>query len=321
MNKIVTFFTTVFKSSTQPTYGNDVLQARTSFSVKYFLVFNLFATLAVTAVLLIPLSLIKVASVANEILSAYPNDLIVEVTPEEGLTVNQPLPYSVYLPGEYSEDDLALVTFASDSAISNIDMVDEYRSLAVVTNDRIYVRDDNKVEIHDIPQVDERFVFTKVQLEQFADSILNHPFIKSKLYLPLIGIVVFLLVYPGLLIARAFTLAVYSLVVFFASRFVANAKHLTYGQVFRLSLHSITPVILLAFVFSILGQEFFHGLIYFLAYFVWTMVWLFQLQPRTTVTSTVVATPVVNKPSTVKPAKVSTKKAITKAKPKAKVRK
>lgn len=85
-------------------------------------------------------------------------------------------------------------------------------------------------------------------------------------------------------------------------------KGVSFGKMFQLSLHTMTPIVVIAFVLDYARYTFFNGWVYLLAFVVWTLVFVSQLKP-----SGVNAAPVVTTPTP----KVATKKSATTRKRKA----
>ncbi len=300
MNKIKTFFNTLVKSCFQPTYFQDVIKANFSFSVKYFLVFNLLIALIVGARSLTPIYNFNLPYAVKSALELYPQELAITVD-QTGLTINQPTPYQVKLepkvmarifggtPNEYSwgGSEINLVTFESDENFAGVQNFEQYNSLAVVTNSGIYVVDDMDTgEIRAVPfefeEMKETWVLDRQTLDLLVDELLKQPFIKDKLYLYVIAGAVILLLYPGMLIWRTWTIMFYSVLIWALSSMMMQDKRLSYTKVAQLSIHALTPVILLAMLLNVFFTYSLHGWLYFTAYLVWMLVGLSQVQAPAT---------------------------------------
>ncbi len=312
MNKLRTFFQTLLRSSTDPNYGQDIVKAPSTFSWKYFLLLNLIATLVIGAKILVPVSLFDAGSLIKDAAQAYPAEL--EVTGDQtGLHINQPLPYAVPFPENFKGTDevgrgrrgsnipLYLVTFARDEDIEGIEGVREYDSFAVLTQTTVYFRGDedrNEMKVYEMPEFEQPFVINRSVVNNLMTTIAENPFIKQRLYVPLIGVASLLFIYPATLFVHLLTLAIYSLVMLVIVSLFMKTKTLGYSKLFQLGLHTITPVMIVAFVLDALGYSFFHGWLYFLAFAVWTGVMITRLGEASKATA-------VSKPKT---KRVSSKK-------------
>ena len=56
-----------------------------------------------------------------------------------------------------------------------------------------------------------------------------------------------------------------------------KGKNPGYSKSFQLGLHTLTPVIIVAYVLETLGYTWFHGFLYFVAFAVWTLVMISKL--------------------------------------------
>lgn len=310
MNKLRTFFSSLIKSSTQPTYGNDIIWAKGSFSFKYFVFFTFLTAAVTTGVFAVPLSAISLERIATELSWLYPSDLVVTVDPQTGLTINQPLPYTIYMPADGEEDAptefVPAVTFASESADLTFDKIASFGSALVITDQNIYARrdDSNRFEVTPLPDVEERFTFDQTVLNDWLGAFLGHPFIANKLYVPILVVILFGLIFFFMLLTRGVTALFYALIAWIIAFIVMNGKKVSYGKMVQLSVHTLTPVIILAYIFDFAGYTFFQGWVYFFAYLIWTLVMVSQLRPRVNVAPVVAtplpAAPVVRSPKTTK---------------------
>lgn len=292
MNKLTTFFQTIFKSSTNPAYYNDVLRAPKSFSWKYFLAFNLLAALVTGITLLIPVALVDLVANLSRAVTIFPSDLVV-TGDSQGLSINQELPYSVALPREWDEDQTSdgemtnLVTFTSDDAIEGIEDVKAADALFVLTSSTMYISgDDQEVRVYPMPEFDEPFTLDRAMVESYMNQVVNHPLIKYKLYIPLLLLISLVVIYPLMLLVRGITLVIYASIVWVITSLFLKTKGLTWSQVFQISMHSITPVVIIAYLLGILSLFFFQGLPYFLVYLIWTLVVISQLGVARTMKTT-----------------------------------
>jgi hypothetical protein len=291
MNKFVTFFRTLVKSSSDPTYGTQIVRASSWFSWKYFLVFTLLTAIVTAAKILVPVSLFDTRGAIESVADVYPAEL--QITGDKtGLHINQPLPYSISWPQDLLQEEevreelvaedipMNIVTFTSDELVEGASDIKSYDSMAVITESTIYFREDmdtGELRVYEVPAFDETFTIDRSVVNNLVTTLAENPVIKQRLYIPLIGLVILLFLYPLMLAGRVLTVAIYSLVVFVLVKLFMKAKSLTYGKTFQLGLHTITPVVIAAYVFEALGYVFFHGFLYFVAFAAWTLFMISRL--------------------------------------------
>jgi hypothetical protein len=278
MSKIVTFFRSLIKSCTNPSYYADIFRAKFSFSFKYFVLFQIL-TIVITAIaVMIPVARFDVPAAANEVVKVYPSDLAISFRRGE-LSINKPLPYAIPIQSDEPGPLLNWVVFDSNQHFAGIQNFSHYQALAVVTESAVYYRHNSSYEVRAIPFTTEMgdFDINESVIQQAKQTFLNMPAIKNKLYVPGIGIILFAVFLPFLFIVRWWTVMVYSFWVFLLTKILrkqlfANHKF-SYSKVLQLSLHSITPIVVIAYLSSWFGQGWvLEGFWYFLAYLVWTCI-------------------------------------------------
>ena len=106
MQRLKTFLTTFYKSLASPKYYADILQAKFSFSLKYFLMLALLSSIVSVGLLsveILPKAKTAVDAFNRQILRAYPSDLV--ITAKDGqLTSNKTDPIVVPVPLETPND-------------------------------------------------------------------------------------------------------------------------------------------------------------------------------------------------------------------------
>lgn len=269
MQKIRTFFYSLFKSSTSPVYYNDVLKAPLSFSWKYFFFFNTLFSLIFIIPLTLGLSSLNFQEIANNLIEAYPSDLVLSLRSGK-LSINQPLPYTL--------DSFA--TFTSDEDIQKPSQVLDYKTPIVVTESTIYTLSDSnsgQVRYFAIPETSPDFTVDKSVVDLFVARILDYPFFKYKLYLPLLLLFGIIIIFPSLLAYRLLTISFYSVIVFLLSKILLSKLKLTFSKVFQVCIHSLSPVIIIAFLSSFTPVPI-SGFLFLLIFLVWTLLCLFSVK-------------------------------------------
>jgi hypothetical protein len=339
MQQLNTFFRTLINSLSNPKYYADVLKVKAWFSWKYFLFWNVLASLVVLMYVLPPVIAFKPSEATHEIVTVYPEELEIYGS-ERGITINQERPYRIPFPKKWmygvSEADkeninindvpldeaesLALVTFDTDANIQNIQDFYESESLAVLTESTIYMLDDadtGEVRVYEIPAFEEEFSFGFSKLKGFENKVLNHPFVSQKWYIPLLGLFLVLVMIPVTIWLRIVTIAIYSVLVWITAGFVIKKTKIEYGKAFQVGLHTLTLPVLIKIIVDLVNTYSsttiqFGGIWFFLVYFVWTMYVLYQAAATTKVaTKKAVAKKATTSTKTKTKAK-TTKKSVTK---------
>jgi hypothetical protein len=292
MQKLKTFFNSLFNSLTNPSYYQDIIKAPASFSWKYFLFLNFLMSFLIIGMVLIPASLFNLTEAIDRGFDLYPEELVITAD-ETGLSVNQELPYSIPFPAELFDDvpehardnmevndlpleeieDLSLITFDSDEYVTDIQDFYASESFMVVTESTIYFLKDvdtGEVHLYPMPEFEEPFEVSSLKVQELRDKIVSHPFVSKKMYLLVIAVVVIILFFPIMTLARVLTAAFYSVAAWLVAKFVFKKLKLSYSKVVQVSFHSLTLVILAATVgeatelFSLAGWN------YFWVYLLWT---------------------------------------------------
>lgn len=301
MQKFKTFLNSFVKSLTQPSYYNDIRKAPFGFSMKYFTVFNFFIALIVTTIISVPVATFDLQKAITTASTIYPEELQIEVMDGE-LSINQELPYVVSIDESFLKDfgvderiddfNIDLVTFTSDQEFIGVGNFANYKSFAVITESTVYVIDDmetGEVRAYPISQAQQDMVIDADMVAVFTDNLKNMSFIKNKVYVPTISSIVFVAAFIGTLIVRSVTLLIFSLLAWLTAMLAMKDKQLSFGEVYQLSIHSITLVILVSWAVSFSGVFELSGLWYFLVYMVWSLFIFNQLEePKAAAASKVV---------------------------------
>jgi len=287
MNKLKTFFRTFWLSSTSPEYYRHVYKSGAGFSWKYFIVLNVFLSLLLSLFLIVPLMRVDVRMIANEFVQEYPQDLEIAVADGQ-LSINQPLPYYVAVPekiSEYGDIDTKptnIATFTTDEDFGGVQNFDRFESLAVVTESAVYFMNDDdtgEIRAYLIPEIQEIKVDAAF-VNNLKEQFLNFPFIKEKLYVPALVSLAFIVGMPAMLFARLLALVVYTFLIYIIARFFMNDKKFSYGKLYQVSMHSITPVIVVSWAAGYIADYSIHGIFHFGLFAVWTLYVLSQISVK-----------------------------------------
>lgn len=311
MSKLSLFFRTLIKSSIDPSYYKELLEVKARFTWRYFLFFNLLAAFVVSIVIMIPVALFDLRGAVTTVSEVYPQDL--EMTLSQGeLSINQELPYVVPVPdflsevdgvsdefaqGFYSEFPDYIVTFTTNDEFAGVQAFEEYDSFAVLTETTAYYYDDNDtVQItavnYDEAEFDGTYTLTSETIRSLTDEFLNLPFLKNKWYVGMIGVATFVFLLPAMMLLRLFTILVYTVTVYVIARIgIKSASKVSYGKLYQLGMHSVTPVILVSWVVGLATPFQLSGWLYFFAYMGWTLFVLTKATADLAVVSSEVDTP------------------------------
>jgi hypothetical protein len=326
MQKLKTFFRTLILSCTSPKYYADVLKTRFSFSFKYFLFLQFLISLAVATLVILPVSQFDLVSFLNSAKDSYPANLVVQV--ENGrLSINQPLPYRIALPGEWSEEMMTdsttygpdlryLMVFQSDENIQGAADVFAQDSFMVFTESTIYVLDSDNggLRVYPVPE-GEAFELNPAVVDQFFAVLTDNVFVKNKLYVPLIAAFFLLIVFPAMVLFGLIVSAIFGFFVWLMARLFAGpimaGQMISYMKSVQVTFHSMTLITIIQKVLEVLGQGFrLEGWWYLLAFLAWTGFVLHQARHTTASSATVpVATVPKAAPKTKSHAKTSRKPA------------
>ncbi len=251
MGKFRTFFITLYKSFFSPAYYTEILKAKFSFSLKYFLVFFLFYSLIGTALLSIsavpPVSAF-LRVLPQKIASLYPPELeIYFKNGEASANVRQPyaIPFS-RLEDAFSQKVLAAATpgdimnlLVIDTASGSAENFKSYQTAALLTKTSL-ISQNKQGQLKVYPfESNMNFVINQALVSRITSKIT--PYIKYVVPIMIAGIFLFLLLIPAsyfqlYLLFFAFALWLFSKIV---------KPQLTYSQSFRLGMHLCTITITL----------------------------------------------------------------------------
>lgn len=294
MKSLLTFFRSVVKSSSDPQYGADIVKAPGSFSWKYFFFFNLILAVAVTVRMTIPVAMFELRQVSDAIVSQYPSDLEINLD-EAGLTINQPLPYSVPINlGEFAGyEEMAeypsnIVTFTTDAEVMGIKDFYAQDSFAVLTETSIYIMEDmdtREVKAIEMPVPETPLMVNAQMINAAVERFFELGFIKNKLYVGVFFAMMLVFSIIGMNIARLWSTFILGLIVFVAGKIFQSAKQVSFGQAMRLVIHAVTPFIIVRFIAETVGFTFAgYGTLLFVAgVTIWSVVWMSNIKPTSSI--------------------------------------
>jgi hypothetical protein len=284
MRILKTFFHSFTNSLYNPEYYQRLRKTDFSFSVKYSLFLNFLISLVMMAMVMVPVSQFDVSGAIIKGFAAYPAELEI-YGDEDGISINQDLPYSIPFPvevfddlGENDLEEFNFVTFDSDQNITGLDDFYKSDSIILVTETTLYAYEDGdsfergksgQVRVQPVTGIEKPFAFNVVMLNEFRDKIVSHPLFAQKLYLPIVAVGMMAVIFPIAFVFRFLTVAFYSVFAWIMSRMLFSSKNLTFNNLVQFGLHAITPLMLVAYLTSYTSNFDFSGWSYFVVYLVW----------------------------------------------------
>lgn len=236
-----TFLRSFYLSLTDPSYYGDILEARTKFAVKYYILLALALTAVTTAAGIInhaPSIRRDFTQVAQEIIQNFPPDLVLEVKPT-GIIANKPFPLVAQTPTAFVKNQPASLpkNLLVIDPQGQVDMLDDYESLALLNNSYLIVRDRDTVQtapLKDFPglRIDADFMR---QLSGAASFIATNAFWVTGLAFVISGLADFFVV-------KLLYLFFFALVL----RLFNKALFATFGDAFKTGVHSFTLPMLIS---------------------------------------------------------------------------
>lgn len=250
MKKLKAFFYIFKKSLTSPEYYKELLETRFNYSIKYFVMLAIFASLIVTVAVSIrtfPGAKAGIKAFAEQVKQMYPEDLVLTVKSGQW-SINKPEPYVIPLP-KVSEDKKIenVVVFYKKGTIDDLDSLKTY---ALVNENNVVVRDSNEgIRAYPIKNFPD-FEVNKSTISSMVDSA--YGYLKNLPYfLPLIiflgqlvfnyfGVKVIYLLWVGLVIY------LYSLI---------RKNKISYKNACRVGIHTMTLPLIIEVVLGVANIE------------------------------------------------------------------
>jgi hypothetical protein len=149
-----TFFRAFYKSILSPPYYTDIMAARPSFSIKYYIILALILTVVNTIVGAInyaPSLKRDLTASSEEIIQSFPQDLELNITPA-GITANKDFPLIAQTPSALKGLPKNLAVIDPNGEVG---MLQKYDALVLINNSYIIVGDSNNIQtvpLKDLPE-------------------------------------------------------------------------------------------------------------------------------------------------------------------------
>jgi len=253
MKKLKAFIYVYTKSLTNLPYYRDILKTSFKFSLKYYLLLALFASIITTAAVsikVVPETFKVFGDLVNSARSAFPDDLVFTIKSGEW-TINREEPFIVPLPdfgtkkeinGQSSEAKTPknLAVFYHTGTIEDLDNLD---TLILFNKVNVLYREDNKISVVPIKDLPDN-VINKTEFNKFISIFVSI----VKVFPLLMVLMIFLLVLIANIIFRAIYFVWISLFVWLASKIIGT--NLVYKDSLRIAMHSATLPVTLGVLFS-----------------------------------------------------------------------
>lgn len=253
MQKLKTFFITLFRSYTDPSYYNDVVKAPGSFSFKYFSLFYVFLSLisviylSTTTLHTLPTTIDSSIEMAR---SWYPEKLEVtfDTTKSEIAVSGAPEPIIIPLPDSQNLDTTYKNFFVLDTSATSDDF-EKYHTIILLTKTQLISVGDNgtgSYQVLPLADITEgmqndpsgRAITSLTLNKSFIES--NIPMLRKTAYsiAEMAPLFLFPLFVLGFILSRLAYLAFMTLLTNLLA--MIAGKNLPYGKMFQIGLHTIT---------------------------------------------------------------------------------
>jgi len=294
MRKLKTFIKTFKRSLTEPSYYQNILNAKLSFSFKYLFALLFFVSLVVGVSLfikilkLIPQTPKFVESTKGFMVETYPKEL--KLTLKEGkITTNVKEPYFIDLAEGKKASIEPFKHFIAISTRGNPEDIKNLDSLFLLTSNNLIVSEGAASGSYRVISLNNALskIPNGVSLDKpLFSSILDKftPYVLKVLPKIIIGISLLILIFYPLLrgtfgfIFQAIFLLPASLVLFVGAK-IAKRK-LSFAKMYQMSLHGATIPVTLSFVFGFSGLNPYISIASWIAFLVFMFVVISKLDPR-----------------------------------------
>lgn len=269
MIKLTTFYQTFYKSIFSFAYYREVVKAKFSFSLKYFLflsfLIGMISTVVVSTFILPPLNRFA-ARIQNRAAAVFPADLVITIKDGQ-LSTNVSEPLHFPIPFELFTDTPPAITDQEQRYLITIDTkahvedAAKSQSIIFITKDTLVVNDD-PVKLYPLKDGQDMTV-DKMTIESILSKIT--PFIRI---VPILIVVLltglFMILIP---LGELLQLTLLSLILLFFSKFMQLP--FSYQKIYQIALHSFTlPLCVQVFmlVFGLKAPFPFFGPLLFIFY-------------------------------------------------------
>ena len=301
------FFSILINSVIQPKFYRELRKKSFGQGLAYFGGLNLLIGLLVVIRIMIPLTSFDLQRVINQSFMIFPPELVISGD-REGIKINQPLPYRIELPADWSrtlkknvsfdgnlsplsktlttDQPLTLMTFSTDDQVKGIKDFYEAKTLILLTPTTAYYYDnaDGEVKIAPMPVYETSWQVSSAEMQGAKEKLLNWWLIKDRWYLPIVGGGLLLILWPLLTIWKMWGLVFYAFSAWITVKLFWKNQKIAYGEIYRLSFYGVTLITIIKLIWELLPNWPWQlqGGWHWLAYLMWMGFLISQLpEPKT----------------------------------------
>jgi len=225
------------KSLTSPQYYKDLLEVDFKFSIKYFAILAVIASMATLPNLVGPLTndfVNQANKFVQSITDYYPDSLVVTIK-EGNLSINEPEPYIVPLPDSFEEQETEqpIENLIVIDTKGTIDDMEKYNTIILINEKNVLINESNKIEVFPLEGAPDTEINKEMVLElaEKTEPLIN--------VLPYVFIV---LAFIASLIYYFGIRAIYLLVVATILLLVGSIKQLKvpFSKYYQIGIHAMT---------------------------------------------------------------------------------
>lgn len=280
MRKIRTFATVFIQSMVSPAYYRDLLQAKMSFSIKYAIMLALCLTVVGMVKVVLPIALFPVQTSLQTLVQQFPSKLVVKVN-QGRVSINQAYPFVIPMPTVWktAQTPANLVIFDSDEHLASTSAEELKQSLFAIGQTALYAPPDpttNQENIMPLPEKLQLPTISMGQLNIWRQQFVQEPWVKYRLYIPLLMVTFLVVMWPIVFLFRWLTALFYAVDAYVVAKIfnkrILHGQKVSFGKIFQISFHTITlPTVLALFSTLLLPDFLFQGFVYFVIYLVFTL--------------------------------------------------
>lgn len=285
VRSLQTFVDTLASSVWRPSWYARAVKLPNSFAWKFFTLLHILSALFLVVPIIAIIAFFDmdafVSSLGKAARDVYPPELVVTIQ-DQRLSINQELPYRIPVPeawreffGETEQDmPSSLVLFTRDVDLSDASLF-QSDAFAIATESQMYVVNPHKREIRNVTfdeaddiVVDQPLIDTN--LTALEQAVGNAWWLQATFYVPFLALLLFFILTPAVLIFRLVQLVIFAFLEWILAMIFLHKAQWSYGEVLRMSVFSLAPVLVIGLVLTLFGLPLVRGLLALLLYLAWT---------------------------------------------------
>jgi hypothetical protein len=241
------FFKNIKNSVYGPDFYSGLISKPFSYSLKYYLLFALFAAAIATVILSFSV-LPQIKSALNDlnvkIFQNYPAELVVKIENGKAST-NAKDPFFVKYPGNSNELE-NLLTIDTKNQF-DLDKFNSYKSQCLLTETEVICRDDGQIKIQSLAKI------PNITIDKDKVAVWSK---RAMTFLNLIYPLFFIIVIVGFYLAITFRLAyliLFALLVWLVAKL--KKVNIGYQKSYQLGLHLMTPALIITYLVALFAHN------------------------------------------------------------------